>query len=276
MGLAAGTRLGPYEIVAPLGAGGMGEVYRARDARLGRDVAIKVLPPDVAQDADRRARFEREARAVAALSHPNILALYDIGVDRRSNSSSSRNCSRARPLRRAPRRRRACRFARRVEIAVADRARARGRARQRHRAPGSEAGQRLPARRWAREDSRLRPRASGRTPDDQARNADTDATRQIRAPFWAPPATWRRNRFADSRWMGVPISSRSASCSTRWSPGSSAFAARVDRRDAQCDPEGGSAGARRRSAPICRRRSIGSCATAWRKIRRNGFSQHTT
>ena len=81
MGLAAATRLGPYEIVAPLGAGGMGEVYRARDARLGRDVAIKVLPPDVAQDADRRARFEREARAVAALSHPNILALHDIGVD---------------------------------------------------------------------------------------------------------------------------------------------------------------------------------------------------
>jgi serine/threonine protein kinase len=81
MALAAGTFLGPYEILAPLGAGGMGEVYRARDARLGRDVAIKVLPPDVARDADRRARFEREARAVAALSHPNILALHDIGVE---------------------------------------------------------------------------------------------------------------------------------------------------------------------------------------------------
>ena len=79
--LAPGTRLGPYEIVTPLGAGGMGEVYRARDARLGRDVAIKVLPADVASDADRRARFEREARAVAALSHPNILALHDIGID---------------------------------------------------------------------------------------------------------------------------------------------------------------------------------------------------
>jgi eukaryotic-like serine/threonine-protein kinase len=81
LALASGTRLGPYEILTLLGAGGMGEVYRARDARLGRDVAIKVLPPDVARDADRRARFEREARAVAALSHPNILALYDIGVD---------------------------------------------------------------------------------------------------------------------------------------------------------------------------------------------------
>ena len=79
MGLAAGTHLGPYEIVAPLGAGGMGEVYRARDARLGRDVAIKVLPDDVAGDPRALARFESEARAVAALSHPNILALFDVG-----------------------------------------------------------------------------------------------------------------------------------------------------------------------------------------------------
>ena len=76
----AGTRLGPYEIVAPLGAGGMGEVWRARDTRLGRDVAIKVLPADVEAEPDRLARFEREARAVAALSHPNILALYDVGT----------------------------------------------------------------------------------------------------------------------------------------------------------------------------------------------------
>ncbi len=81
MSVSAGTRLGPYEVLAPLGAGGMGEVYRARDTRLGRDVALKVLPADVAHDADRRARFEREARAVAALSHPNILALFDIGLD---------------------------------------------------------------------------------------------------------------------------------------------------------------------------------------------------
>src|SRR6266404_4526111 len=77
--LAASTRLGPYVILAPLGAAGMGEVYRARDSRLGREVAIKVLPETFAHDPDRRARFEREARAVAALSHPNILAVYDIG-----------------------------------------------------------------------------------------------------------------------------------------------------------------------------------------------------
>jgi len=74
-----GSRLGPYEIVAPIGAGGMGEVYRARDTRLGRDVAIKVLPPEFADDPERLRRFEQEARAVAALSHPNVLALFDVG-----------------------------------------------------------------------------------------------------------------------------------------------------------------------------------------------------
>jgi len=79
MGLIAGTRLGPYEIVSPLGAGGMGEVYRARDTRLGRDVAIKVLPARMLADGDARMRFEQEARAVAALSHPNILAIHDFG-----------------------------------------------------------------------------------------------------------------------------------------------------------------------------------------------------
>jgi len=79
MTLAAGTRLGPYEILSPLGAGGMGEVYRARDKRLGREVAVKVLPERMAEDADALARFEREAKAVAGLSHPNILALHDFG-----------------------------------------------------------------------------------------------------------------------------------------------------------------------------------------------------
>jgi serine/threonine protein kinase len=80
MALAAGARLGPYEIVSLLGAGGMGEVYRGRDTRLGRDVAIKVLPGAASIDPERLARFEQEARATAALNHPNILALYDIGL----------------------------------------------------------------------------------------------------------------------------------------------------------------------------------------------------
>ena len=80
MTLAAGTRLGSYEIVAPLGAGGMGEVYRARDSKLKREVAVKVLPQSLAADPDALARFEREALAVAALSHPNILAIHDFGT----------------------------------------------------------------------------------------------------------------------------------------------------------------------------------------------------
>jgi Tol biopolymer transport system component len=80
MALTSGTKLGPYEVVSPVGAGGMGEVYRARDTRLGRDVAIKVLPEALAHDADRLRRFEQEARTIAALNHPNILGIHDIGV----------------------------------------------------------------------------------------------------------------------------------------------------------------------------------------------------
>jgi len=79
MPLPPGTKLGPYEIVSTLGAGGMGEVYRARDTRLGREVAIKILPASFAADVERLRRFEQEARAIAALNHPNIVALYDIG-----------------------------------------------------------------------------------------------------------------------------------------------------------------------------------------------------
>ncbi len=80
MSLAKGSRLGPYEIVAPLGAGGMGEVYRARDERIGRDVAIKVMPTEYAKDSERLRRFEQEARAGGQLSHPNILTVFDVGT----------------------------------------------------------------------------------------------------------------------------------------------------------------------------------------------------
>jgi Tol biopolymer transport system component len=80
MSLAAGTKLGPYEVAAPLGSGGMGEVYRARDTRLGRDVALKVLPASLSTDAERLHRFEQEARATGALNHPNIIAIYDVGA----------------------------------------------------------------------------------------------------------------------------------------------------------------------------------------------------
>ncbi len=75
----AGTRLGPYEVLGLIGAGGMGEVYKARDSRLDRTVAIKVLPDHVSCDPDRRARFEREAKSIAGLTHPNICTLHDVG-----------------------------------------------------------------------------------------------------------------------------------------------------------------------------------------------------
>src|SRR5215813_6819844 len=81
MRLSVGTRLGPYEIVALIGAGGMGEVYRAKDTRLDRTVAIKVLPPNLSAAPSSMQRFGREARAASALNHPNICALYDIGED---------------------------------------------------------------------------------------------------------------------------------------------------------------------------------------------------
>src|SRR5438552_13778868 len=80
MALMTGTKLGPYEIVAAVGAGGMGEVYRARDTRLGRDVAVKVLPSSFSADSDRLHRFEQEACAASALNHPNILIVHDIGT----------------------------------------------------------------------------------------------------------------------------------------------------------------------------------------------------
>src|SRR6185312_7083232 len=78
MALTEGARLGPYEILAPVGAGGMGEVYRGRDTRLDREVAIKVLPDSVAQDRERLARFEREAKVLASLNHPNIAQIYGL------------------------------------------------------------------------------------------------------------------------------------------------------------------------------------------------------
>ena len=79
MSLSPGARLGPYEVVAPIGAGGMGEVFKARDTRLERNVAIKVLPAEFAQDSQLKLRFEREAKTISQLSHPNICTLYDVG-----------------------------------------------------------------------------------------------------------------------------------------------------------------------------------------------------
>src|SRR4029078_11334436 len=87
MSLDSGTRIGPYDVVAPLRAGGRGEVYRARDGRLKRDVALKILPASVGDDPDRLARFEREAQALAALNHPNIAAIYGLEDATRAGES---------------------------------------------------------------------------------------------------------------------------------------------------------------------------------------------
>ena len=81
MPLSSGTRLGPYEVLFPIGAGGMGEVYRARDPRIGREVAIKVIAPDKETHPDQARRFEGEARAAGALNHPNVLTVFDVGND---------------------------------------------------------------------------------------------------------------------------------------------------------------------------------------------------
>jgi serine/threonine protein kinase len=82
MAITPGTRLGPYEIVSAVGAGGMGEVYKAKDIRLERTVAIKVLPSQLSDNPERRRRFEREARAVSSLNHPHICTLYDVGEEK--------------------------------------------------------------------------------------------------------------------------------------------------------------------------------------------------
>ena len=96
MTLVSGSRLGPYEILSPIGAGGMGEVYRARDPRLGRDVAIKVLPASFSTDADRLRRFEQEARAAGILNHPNITASSISASDEGASYIVRRSCSRGR------------------------------------------------------------------------------------------------------------------------------------------------------------------------------------
>ena len=173
MPMTPGTRLGPYEILSSIGAGGMGEVYRARDARLGREVAIKVLPASFAADEDRLRRFEQEARAIGALNHPNILGVYDIGTHDGAPYVVSEllegETLRARignsplPHRKA------------IDYATPDRQGARRGARQGHRPPRPQARQRLRDARRPRQDPRLRPRQAdaarrgGRRRDGAAR-----------------------------------------------------------------------------------------------------------
>jgi eukaryotic-like serine/threonine-protein kinase len=96
MPLTSGTKLGPYEILSPIGAGGMGEVYRARDTRLGREVAVKVLPAHLSSDSSLKARFEREAKAISGLNHPKICTLHDVG-SQTAPTTWSWNSSKANP-----------------------------------------------------------------------------------------------------------------------------------------------------------------------------------
>ena len=130
MALATGTRVGSYEILAPIGAGGMGEVYRARDSKLKRDVALKILPDSFAGDPDRMARFQREAEVLASLNHPNIAAIY--GVEERAlvmELVEGEELKGPLPLDKVS------------QLCKSDRIGPGGRARQRHRASRSEAGQ---------------------------------------------------------------------------------------------------------------------------------------
>ena len=169
---------GTCEVLSPLGAGGMGEVYRARDTALGRDVAVKVLPPGFAADPDRLRRFEQEARAAAALNHPNILAVYDVGeqdgapyiVSELLEGETLRDRLRAGalPVRKA------------VDYAAADRERPGGRARQGHRPSRPEAGEPVRHQRRPRQDPRLRPREADAPGRQRRRSASRPRSR--RAP----------------------------------------------------------------------------------------------
>ena len=172
MTLAVGSRLGPYEILAPLGAGGMGEVYRARDAKLDRDVAVKVLPSALAEDPEALSRFEREAKAVAALSHPNILAIFEFqkveGVTYAVMELLEGETLRSRLVAGcAP-------DAQGRRVRRSDRAGPRGGAREGHRASGPEAGERVRDGRRSREDPRLRSGETGpRRPPGQDTRSPT-------------------------------------------------------------------------------------------------------
>ena len=156
MPIPTGTRIGPYEIVGWLGAGGMGEVYRARDPRLGREVAIKLIPETFATDASRVHRFEQEARAAGQLNHPNILAVYDVGIHAGAPYIVSELLE-GESLRSRLRRRRAA-VAQSRRLRAPDRGGARRRARQGHRPPRREARQPVHHQRRADQDPRLRHR----------------------------------------------------------------------------------------------------------------------
>ena len=167
MALASGGRLGSYEVVSAIGSGGMGEVYRARDTKLHRDVALKILPEEFAADPERRARFEREARTLASLNHPHIAQIYGVEDSGTTHALvmelvegptlADRIAQGAIPLDEA------------LSIASADRVGARGRPRSGRRPPRPQAGQRQGSSRRGGESAGLRVGEGARAPRSRAR-----------------------------------------------------------------------------------------------------------
>ena len=204
MPLQPGSRLGPYELLAPIGAGGMGEVWRARDTKLGREVALKILPEAVASDPERLARFEREAQLLASLNHPNIAAIY--GLEEADGAPLPRaGAGRGRGPRGSGSTRGPLPLDEALDDRPPDRRGARGGARERHRPPRPEARATSSSRRtarsrcstsaWPRRGRESSRRARARPPTCRSR-------RRSRAPAPRPasssarPPTWRPSRRA--------------------------------------------------------------------------------
>ena len=182
MALTPGTKLGPYEILAPLGAGGMGEVYRARDTRLGREVAVKVLPaPSLIEQPEVRARFEREASTVSSLNHPHICTLYDVGREGEHRLPGD-GAGRGRDAGDAPGQGRAA-GRRGAAHRRADRRRARPRAPRGRGAPRPQARQRH-AHEERRQADGLRPRARNRAGGPRQRQRRHDGGAHAVAHRW--------------------------------------------------------------------------------------------
>ena len=215
MPLTPGTILGVYQVIGSLGAGGMGEVYRARDTKLNRDVALKVLPTQFVERRRAVARFDREAQVLASLNHPNIAAIYGIEEAEHALVMELVEATDLADASRAGR----CRSARRSDR-EADRRRARSRARAGHHPSRSETGQHQ-----ARADGSVKvldfglAKALGRTRRLAAPIRPTRRRSRRRPPqmgvISAPPPTWRRSRRAARRSTAAPTSGHSASCCTR-------------------------------------------------------------
>ena len=276
--LSAGAKLGPYEIVAPLGAGGMGEVYRAKDARLEREVAVKVLPAAFLRDADRLARLRAGGAAAAALNHPNIVAIYDIGNPRRPRPprTSCRSCSKGR---RCARRSRAgsCRRERRSTSRSQIAHGLASGAREGDRPPGPEAREPLRHEGRPRQDPRFR---AGEAHAHRGRAGRSRTCRRPSAGTEPGVVMGTLGYMSPEQVKGKPptpgrTSSPSARSSTRCSRAGERSTA--TRRPRRCRRSCGKS--RRTFRPRTRASrpvSSGSCGTASRRIPSSGSTRRTT